>query len=227
MELTLLPLRSKRNAVVTTGAPRLVQFPPRKFPPSNYGPSDFYYDATIVRIPYTHGTVWKWWAYWGSLVLERTRLGCLTGVFNPARVSAADWISRPSHDRIATSGLGDVHLGFWSLWASPEGFAGYDRQGNLREREPGILLKVHEALVNGQEGKSTEILVVGHSLGGAVSCFAALDLVRKLEDWEKEDVRIFHAMFGAPPVGRSRFSDIFQQPLQPAALAASERRKQE
>jgi hypothetical protein len=177
--------------------------------------------------------------------LERTRLGFLTWFFYPARVSAADWISRPNHDRIATSNPvantdpaatsrpasteslsaadildhGDVHLGFWSLWASPEGFAGYDRFGNLPENKPRVLLKVQEALNNGREGKGTEILVVGHSLGGAVSCFAALDLVRKVEDWEKEDVKIFHATFGAPPVGDPDFQTHFNRQFNQQHLA--------
>ncbi|KAJ9614400.1 hypothetical protein H2200_002536 [Cladophialophora chaetospira] len=212
------------------------------FPPSNIGLSDFYYDAIIVRIPYTDGTVWKWWAYWGAMVLERTRLWFLTWLFYPMRASAADWISRPNHDRIATSNPsrrvvdtdhGDVHLGFWSLWASPEGFAGYDRSGDLptSAEKRRLLLKVQEALDAGLEGKQTEILVVGHSLGGAVSCFAALDLVRRLEHGEQgdekifgprpvQDVKIFHATFGAPPVGDADFQRFFnshfnQQDLNP------------
>ena len=79
-------------------------------------------------------------------------------------------MSRPKEDRLAPSQKGDVHLGFWSLWAAPEGFAGYDGCGNLQPMRPHrLLLKVQEALKAREKEKDTEILVVGHSLGGAVS----------------------------------------------------------
>ena len=88
---------------------------------------------------------------------------------------AADWISRPNHNRTGPrtapeEQLGGVHLGFWSLWASPEGFAGYDGDGNLDTVNEGVILRVKDALDRCRAAKkTTEILVVGHSLGGAVS----------------------------------------------------------
>ena len=145
----------------------------RSFPPSNLGLSDFYYDAFLIRTPSTEGTVWKWYAYWGSLVLQRTHHPLLSKMFSHSRLVAADWLSRPDKDRIRDADKGDVHLGFWSLWASPEGFAGYKAQPsgtNARSTliaSPRILSRVREAV--GQDGKTTKIMVVGHSLGGAVS----------------------------------------------------------
>lgn len=150
----------------------------------------------LMRIPYTTGTVWKWFAYWGALVLERTsclpfRYPPLSWLVHPARMSAADWISRPNHNRTRSlsesqieaqtaslqetrtrpeESLGTAHLGFWSLWASPEGLAGYDGDGNLDSAKPGVILGVKAALDRCRDAsKPTEILVVGHSLGGAVS----------------------------------------------------------
>jgi hypothetical protein len=64
-------------------------------------------------------------------------------------------------------GGGRVHLGFWSLWASPEGFAGYCRKGDIL-REPSVMNSIRGALEK-TEGRKTEVCVVGHSLGGAVS----------------------------------------------------------
>jgi len=52
------------------------------------------------------------------------------------------------------------------------GLAGYDRQGNVSE--DGVLDKVVRALQKAKEsGKKTEIFVVGHSLGGAVSWYVS------------------------------------------------------
>jgi Lipase (class 3) len=182
----------------------------RRLFPSNYGLSDLYYDATLIRIPYTECTVWKWFACWGSLVLEVTRLGRMSWLFYLPRLSAADWISRPDQDRIALPNRGTVHLGFWALWATPEGFAGYDAWSRYQEeKQRRMLHEVKVALDTGAKDKETEIMVVGHSLGGAVSCFAALDLVHKLIKWEVDNVTIFHATFGAPPVGDPAFQAYF------------------
>jgi hypothetical protein len=85
---------------------------------------------------------------------------------------------RPQGRNVADKGNLLVHLGFWALWASAEGFAGYDRFGELRKDEetsdgpifqgiiPSVMKKVEDA-----KGQEMEILVVGHSLGGAVSWY--------------------------------------------------------
>jgi alpha-beta hydrolase superfamily lysophospholipase len=62
---------------------------------------------------------------------------------------------------------GHVHLGFWSLWASPEGFAGYDRQGEVSSTDS-VITSIKQAL-KAADGRKTDVYVVGHSLGGAVS----------------------------------------------------------
>ena len=151
----------------------------REFPPSNIGLSDFYYDAFLIRTPYTEGTIWKWYAYWGSLVLERTSHPLLSKLFAHSRIVAANWLSTPNSDRIGNAIRGDVHLGFWSLWASPEGFAGYaaepgeDGEPSLIDK-PRILSRIRKAVERSrQEGWKTEITVVGHSLGGAVSRYVS------------------------------------------------------
>lgn len=143
-----------------------------KLAPSNYGLSDFYYDATVIRVPYRKGSLWKWYAYWGTLILEITRRA--PGFFSVPRRVAADWISRPSGESLTQRHDGLVHLGFWSLWASPEGFAGYTRQGVLpgNPNDYRLLQHCREAIEQAQsENRQTEILVVGHSLGGAVSWY--------------------------------------------------------
>jgi hypothetical protein len=60
------------------------------------------------------------------------------------RTVAEDWMARPHRNSDEPSG-GHVHLGFWSLWASPEGFAGYDRQGNL-SWEASVILGLKRAI---------------------------------------------------------------------------------
>ncbi|KFA61114.1 hypothetical protein S40285_10522 [Stachybotrys chlorohalonatus IBT 40285] len=183
------------------------------FGPSNYGLSDLYYDATLIRVPYRTGVVWKWYTYWGSLVLEGSLVYRPEGYVNTE-------LRYPL-----------VHLGFWALWASPEGFAGYDRYGHLWKdqklndsqeyqtpREPvreGTLQSILQRLQESDESQETEILVVGHSLRGAVSCFAALDIVAELRDKDKyRNVKVFHATFGAPPVGTTRFAEFFRNKMQ-------------
>ena len=97
-------------------------------------------------------------------------------------------MSRPYGDAISERGNGLVHLGFWALWASAEGFGGYDRDGNLwKDQTPnavqrsqasdspkqavreGVLQSVLQLVEKADKSRKTEILVVGHSLGGAVS----------------------------------------------------------
>jgi hypothetical protein len=157
------------------------------FAPSNYGLADFYYDATVIRVPYRKKSVWKWYSYWGRLILERTQRHP-SRCAGPRRI-AADWLARPysefpdqrqdDNSHLGFESLdqlrdGHVHLGFWSLWASPEGFAGYNNEGQLLDgRDDSPLLahckeEIEEAKRN---NKRTEILVVGHSLGGAVSWY--------------------------------------------------------
>lgn len=160
--------------------------------PSNFSYSDFAYDATLIRVPYRPGAVWKWWSYWGSLILERS-----PKIFGWPRTVAMDWMSRgslpddsestaasrsdeplitvagrseESHNNVADRG--NVHLGFWSLWASPEGFARYDTDGNLLN-DNSVLKRVTEALEK-TKNNETEVFVVGHSLGGAVSWYVSL-----------------------------------------------------
>ncbi|KAH8770739.1 hypothetical protein F5883DRAFT_713360, partial [Diaporthe sp. PMI_573] len=158
--------------------------------------SDFYYDATIIRIPYRKGSVWKWYAYWGTLILERTQRA--QRLFSGSRRVAADWVSRPYRENISQRKDGNVHLGFWSLWASQEGFAGYDDQGALPDSRRGLLQRCKQAIVQAKDNnKRTEILVVGHSLGGAVSCFAALDIAEELKKLgNPKSVSLLHVTFG-------------------------------
>ncbi|KAH7138647.1 Alpha/Beta hydrolase protein [Dendryphion nanum] len=173
-----------------------------KLTPSNYGFSDFYYDAMLIRIPYRKGTVWKWYAYWGSLILERTRWA--HWFFTWPRTVAGDWMNKPSSCSNEPNN-GHVHLGFWSLWASPEGFAGYDREGCVSS-ETGVLQSIRTALekINGEKA---ELYVVGHSLGGAVSSFAAVDIAQELK--HHPNVAMYHVTFGSPPVGTAAFASYF------------------
>ncbi|KAK5079530.1 hypothetical protein LTR70_009188 [Exophiala xenobiotica] len=192
---------------------RIFNYVADKLAPSNYGLADFYNDATLTRIPYQPGTVWKLYSYWGSLILERTQ-GASNFCAWPRKV-AAYWVSRPYNKPVTERQNGHVHLGFWSLWASPEGFAGYDSCGSLSNdsEHHRILEKVLQAVSRAErENRKTEIFVAGHSLGGAVSCFAALDIGAKLKDNFK-NVSIFHATFGAPPVGTKAFADYFDQEM--------------
>ncbi|KAK5087510.1 hypothetical protein LTR70_007055 [Exophiala xenobiotica] len=75
------------------------------FAPSNYGLADFYHDATVIRIPYRKGTVWKWYSFWGSLILGRT-----PGFLGWPRTVAAHWMSCPYDDPITDRVNGHVHL---------------------------------------------------------------------------------------------------------------------
>jgi hypothetical protein len=146
-------------------------------PPSRYGLSDFYYDGMLIRVPYRKGTVWKWYAYWGSLVLERTEWA--PRFFAWPRTVATDWITEPNINSSEPNG-GHVHLGFWSLWASPEGFAGFDRQGHVSS-EDSIITSVKQALASIKpDNVDIEVYVVGHSLGGAVSRYASLSFLHLL-----------------------------------------------
>ena len=154
----------------------LYNIPFSLFAPSNYGLADIYYDATLIRVPYRTGVVWKWYTYWGTLILGGSdRFRPFWGA--PRRV-AAGLISRPQGIHVADKGNLLVHLGFWALWASAEGFAGYDRFGKLREDEEtsdgpvfqGVMQSVFKK-VRDAKGQQMEILVVGHSLGGAVSWY--------------------------------------------------------
>ncbi|EON68821.1 hypothetical protein W97_08079 [Coniosporium apollinis CBS 100218] len=171
-------------------------------PSSKYGFSDFYYDAMVIRIPYRKGTVWKWYAYWGSLILERT--GWARRFFTWPRTVAGDWMTRPNEPPNELNG-GHVHLGFWSLWASPEGFAGYNREGCVSSKES-VLHSVRKALKE-TNGRKTDVYVVGHSLGGAVSSFAALDIAEELKEYP--NATMYHVTFGSPPVGTAAFASYF------------------
>jgi hypothetical protein len=132
--------------------------------------------------------MWKWYTYWGTLILQGSSWAWARRVFAWNRRVAAGLIYRPEGHLDAERTNPLVHLGFWALWASPEGFAGYDHQGNLwkpeqtsnpggslRTRQParegeGVLQSVlQEAEEAAEEKEEMEILVVGHSLGGAVS----------------------------------------------------------
>jgi Lipase (class 3) len=135
------------------------------FTPSNYGFSDFYYDAILIRVPYRAGTIWKWYAYWATIILKTP------SCFSWPRAVAEDWISRPRPELVGNEDAGLVHLGFWSLWASPEGFAGYDREGQLPEGANARILHHLTKALEDASGRDTEVLVVGHSLGGAVSWY--------------------------------------------------------
>jgi hypothetical protein len=164
------------------------------FGPSNYGLADLYYDATLIRVPYHTGVVWKWFAYWGTLVLEGSNR--FSSCFTYPRKVGAGLVFHPHGDRVYNRENGLVHLGFWALWASPEGFAGYNRKGHLWTAQkshdskglpegsqnsqvsddertpvgPGALQSVLKAVAEAKKRhQKTEILVVGHSLGGAVS----------------------------------------------------------
>ncbi|KAK5056195.1 hypothetical protein LTR84_012748 [Exophiala bonariae] len=175
--------------------------------PSNHGLSDFYYDATVIRVPYRQGSVWKWYSFWGMLMLEKTKWVW------PRRVGA-DLVSKPSGESITARNDGHVHLGFWALWASPEGFAGFDDRANppTTPSSTGLLGRCQQAITNAQkENRRTEILVVGHSLGGAVSCFAALDIATAIAG--QSNVSLYHATFGAPPVGTAEFGRYFKRKL--------------
>jgi hypothetical protein len=143
----------------------------KRFAPSNYGVSDFLHDAILIRVPYRKGIVWKWYAYWGSLVLERT--ASVHAWFRWPRTVANDWMSRPHGITTTENNAGHVHLGFWAMWASPEGFAGYDRDGNLPDGSHArIIQDVRDALKRAGD-RDIEVYVVGHSLGGAVSWYAS------------------------------------------------------
>jgi pimeloyl-ACP methyl ester carboxylesterase len=138
-------------------------------PSSKYGLSDFCYGATLIRIPYRKGPIWKWYAYWGSLILQTTSWA--PGLFRRSRIVARYWIERPniwSSQRNA----GYVHLGFWSLWASPEGFAGYGAKGGA-SYENSVMTSLRQALKISQ-ARNTIVYVVGHSLGGAVSRYSPI-----------------------------------------------------
>lgn len=81
---------------------------------------------------------------------------------------------KEQHDTVTDRG--NVHLGFWSLWASPEGFARYDTKGNL-SNDNSVLEKVTQALEK-TKNDETEIFVVGHSLGGVVSWYVCSHFFR-------------------------------------------------
>ncbi|CAH0044692.1 unnamed protein product [Clonostachys solani] len=213
-----------RAGVFSTLSNRMIDI----FGPSNYGLADLYYDATLIRVPYRKGVVWKWYTYWGSLVLKGSNWARCC--FPWPRQVAAGLIYRPGGYVDTGPSYPLVHLGFWALWASPEGFAGYDHYGHLWKekevndsqesqtpREPvreGVLQSVLQRLQESDENQRTEILVVGHSLGGAVSCFAALDIVAELRGNDKfQNVKVFHATFGAPPVGTNRFAKFFEEEM--------------
>ncbi|KAK8007070.1 hypothetical protein PG989_001060 [Apiospora arundinis] len=204
---------------VTAGRPsclsRFINWVLDCFAPSNYGLSDFYYDATIIRVPYREGAVWKWYAYWGTLILEWTRRA--RGWFSGPRRVAADWISRPYCQPQPQGQDRQVHLGFWSLWASQEGFSGYDGQGDLPGDRRGVIQHLRRALQEAQnKNERTEVIVVGHSLGGAVSCFAALAVAKELERIPgPARPALFHATFGAPPVGTTTFKTYFDEKMSP------------
>lgn len=159
----------------------------RLFGPSNYGLADLAYEATLIRVPYREGVVWKWFTYWGTLILEGSNK--FRGILSGPRKTAVGLISRPDGNHVEDENNRLVHLGFWALWASPEGFAGYDRDGHLwmeqKMRElakkempvypsettrqgilQSVLCDVQQAR---DENKKTELYIVGHSLGGAVS----------------------------------------------------------
>jgi hypothetical protein len=134
----------------------------------NIGWSDFYYNSFVIRLPYTEGKVYKWYSYWGAVMLEMTRR---LWHFSPPRIVASWLISRPNNKLLKDRDCGDVHLGFWSLWASPKGFSGdyHDHitsEGTRKER--GVLEEVMDLLQDIKE-EETEVWIVGHSLGGAVS----------------------------------------------------------
>jgi hypothetical protein len=89
-------------------------------------------------------------------------------------------MARPYETSDEPSG-GHVHLGFWSLWASPEGFVGYGRQGLLLCKDS-VILSLRQAL-DPEKTRKTVVYVVGHSLEGAVSRYfsiPSLDLLSKL-----------------------------------------------
>ncbi|KAH8194183.1 hypothetical protein TruAng_011653 [Truncatella angustata] len=198
-----------------------------KFAPSNYGLADFYYDATLIRVPYRKGPVWKWYSYWAMLILGGTQW-CPSFFAGPRRI-AADWLARPYSEFPGQGTDGDarhldqlkdghVHLGFWSLWASPEGFAGYNNEGRLLNGDNDSCLLSHckGAINKAKAHQRTEILVVGHSLGGAVSCFAALGIAAYLkEPGNSGNASLFHVTFGAPPVGTAEFAKFFNVEISP------------
>jgi hypothetical protein len=142
-------------------------------PSSKFGLSDFYYDAILIRVPYRKGVVWKWYAYWGSLVQEMT--GWAPQLFSWPRTVGKHWMISPNTSP-NQSKQGHVHLGFWSLWASPEGFAGYlaePADNSDINRVDSVIFSLREALRK-TEGRKTDVYVVGHSLGGAVSRYLSL-----------------------------------------------------
>ncbi|PNP38782.1 hypothetical protein TGAMA5MH_09005 [Trichoderma gamsii] len=158
------------------------------FAPSNYGLADLYYDATLIRVPYRTGVVWKWYTYWGTLVLEGSNW--MRRCFVRPRQVAAGLIFRPDGGVMSGQSSPLVHLGFWALWASPEGFAGYGRDGNLKTldmnnsqasqspRQQRVGVSVIRSVLDEVEkagSQKTEILIVGHSLGGAVSWYVSTD----------------------------------------------------
>lgn len=156
----------------------MINLPFSLFAPSNYGLADIYYDLTLIRVPYRTGVVWKWYTYWGTLVLGGSDRFATCNIWSWPRKVAAGAISRPQGNKVADTGNLLVHLGFWALWASPEGFAGYDRAGELWKspkayNEPvrmGVLQSVIQK-VRDAKGQDIDIFVVGHSLGGAVSWY--------------------------------------------------------
>lgn len=93
---------------------------------------------------------------------------------------AAGWISQPYGYNVHSRRDGLVHLGFWSLWFSAEGFAGFDRYGQLWRNQytkttpvrSGVLQSVYDLVRQAKRAnpaRAVEVLVTGHSLGGAVS----------------------------------------------------------
>jgi hypothetical protein len=147
----------------------LTWFKNKLTPSSKYGLSDFYYDAMLIRIPYRKGPIWKWYAYWGSLILQTTSLA--PRLFTLSRIVARYWMERPNIYS-SEQNAGYVHLGFWSLWASPEGFAGYDSKGNVLHNDS-VITSFRQALAK-SHSKDTVVYVVGHSLGGAVSRYSPI-----------------------------------------------------
>jgi hypothetical protein len=86
---------------------------------------------------------------------------------------------RPGKPYVADRGNLLVHLGFWALSASAEGFSGHDCHGQERKDKPskeeppvsqGVLQSAWKHIENANGG-DVEILVVVHSLGGSVSWY--------------------------------------------------------
>lgn len=104
-------------------------------------------------------------------------------------------LKKGADNRLGTSGPG-IHEGFHDA---------YYRGGVAFELES----RLGELYRDRADDFNRELYIVGHSLGGALSCVLAYRLIRHAI--LPEDVNVFVVTFGAPRVGSQRFADTFDR----------------